>query len=89
MTKPAIDSAMEKSFAEVVQLIQGAKQKAVQTVNAQLVEVYWQVGAYISQKMEKAEWGDAVVPQLAAYIAKTQPGLRGFTRPSLFRMRQF
>jgi DUF1016 N-terminal domain len=26
---------------------------------------------------------------LAAYIAKTQPGLRGFARPNLFRMRQF
>ena len=29
------------------------------------------------------------MPQLAAYLAKTQPGLRGFTRPNLFRMRQF
>ena len=80
---------MEKSFAEVVQLIQSAKQTAVQSVNAQLVDLYWQVGAYISQKLEKAEWGDGIVPQLAAYRAKTQPGLRGFTRPNLFRMRQF
>jgi predicted nuclease of restriction endonuclease-like (RecB) superfamily len=30
-----------------------------------------------------------VVEQLADYIAKTQPGLRGFTRANLFRMRQF
>jgi predicted nuclease of restriction endonuclease-like (RecB) superfamily len=29
------------------------------------------------------------VDQLAAYLAQTQPGLRGFTRPNLFRMRQF
>ena len=33
--------------------------------------------------------GDGVVPQLAAYIARTQPGIRGFTRANLFRMRQF
>ena len=89
MTKPPIDSAMEKGFAEVVQLIQSAKQTAVQSVNAQLVDLYWQVGAYISQKLEKAEWGDGIVPQLAAYLAKTQPGLRGFTPRNLFRMRQF
>ena len=62
MTKPPIDSAMEKSFAEVVQLIQSAKQTAVQSVNAQLVDLYWQVGAYISQKLEKAEWGMASCP---------------------------
>lgn len=33
--------------------------------------------------------GDGVVAQLAAHLARTQPGLRGFTRPNLFRMRQF
>jgi predicted nuclease of restriction endonuclease-like (RecB) superfamily len=89
MTQSLIDPAIEKSFAEVAQLIQSAKQRAVQTVNTQLVELYWQVGAYISQKLEQAEWGDGVVPQLAAYLLETQPGLRGFTRPNLFRMRQF
>jgi predicted nuclease of restriction endonuclease-like (RecB) superfamily len=47
------------------------------------------VGEIISRKLESAEWGDGVVPQLAAYIAQTQPGLRGFTLRNLFRMRQF
>ncbi|RMO14202.1 putative cytoplasmic protein [Pseudomonas cichorii] len=35
------------------------------------------------------EGGDAVVSQLADHLAQTQPGLRGFTRSNLFRMRQF
>ena len=43
----------------------------------------------MSCKIKAAEWGDGVVERLAAYIAKTQPGLRGFTRANLFRMRQF
>lgn len=30
-----------------------------------------------------------MVEQLARYLAQTQPGLRGFTRANLFRMRQF
>jgi predicted nuclease of restriction endonuclease-like (RecB) superfamily len=84
-----IDSALEKSFAEVVEMIQSAKQTMMQAVNAQLVELYWQVGAYISHKLQQSEWGDAVVPQLADYLARTQPGLRGFTRANLFRMRKF
>jgi predicted nuclease of restriction endonuclease-like (RecB) superfamily len=84
-----IDSALEKSFAEVVEMIQSAKQTVMQTVNAQLVELYWQVGAYISQKLEQSEWGDAVVQQLADYLARTQPGLRGFTQRNLFRMLKF
>ena len=39
-----IDSTLEKSFVEVVEMIQSAKQTVMQTVNAQLVELYWQVG---------------------------------------------
>ncbi len=85
----AIDSALEKSFVEVVEMIQSAKQTVMQTVNAQLVELYWQVGAYISRKLEQSAWGDAVVQQLADYLAQTQPGLRGFTRRNLFRMLKF
>lgn len=63
--------------------------RAVQAVNSQLIDLYWQVGGYISRKLEQAEWGDSVVSQLATHLAKTQPGLRGFTRRNLFRMRQF
>jgi hypothetical protein len=37
----------------------------MQAVNTQLIDLYWQVGAYISQKLEQAEWGDGVVTQLA------------------------
>ena len=66
---------MEKSFAEVVQLIQSAKQTAVQSVNAQLADLYWQVGAYISQKLEKAEWGDGIVPPVGGVPRKNPTGI--------------
>ncbi len=81
--------APDTHFAEVAKLIAAARQRAVQSVNTTLIELYWQVGEYISRKIEAAEWGDGVVMQLADYLARTQPGLRGFTRPNLFRMRQF
>ena len=58
-------------------------------VNTALIDLYWNVGEIISRKITAAEWGDGVVAQLAEYIARTQPGLRGFTRSNLFRMRQF
>ncbi|NWB83322.1 MULTISPECIES: PDDEXK nuclease domain-containing protein [Pseudomonas] len=83
------DARADDRFDEVLALINSARQQAVQAVNTQLIELYWQVGAYISHKLEQAEWGDAVVSQLAEHLARTQPGLRGFTRSNLFRMRQF
>ncbi|WP_433736684.1 PDDEXK nuclease domain-containing protein [Pseudomonas putida] len=90
MTVPQVpDSKTDARFNEVLALIQSARRQAIQAVNTQLIELYWQVGAYISRKLERAEWGDSVVGQLAEHLAQTQPGLRGFTRPNLFRMRQF
>lgn len=79
----------DSGFNEVARMIATARQQALQTVNTQLIELYWQVGEYISRKIEQAEWGDGIVTQLADYLARTQPGLRGFTRRNLFRMRQF
>ena len=76
-------------FSEIAQLIAAAKQRALQAVNTTLIELYWQIGQRISRKVAAAEWGDGVVDQLARYLAQTQPGLRGFTRRNLFRMRQF
>jgi predicted nuclease of restriction endonuclease-like (RecB) superfamily len=77
------------SFGEITKLIEAARQKAFQAVNTVLIDLYWHVGKIISHKVKSAEWGDGVVAQLAAHIAQTQPGLRGFTRPNLFRMKQF
>lgn len=76
-------------FSEIAQLIATAKQRAVQAVNTTLIELYWQIGERISRRIAASEWGDGVVEQLARYLAQTQPGLRGFTRANLFRMRQF
>lgn len=76
-------------FDEITRLIADARQRAVQAVNTTLIDLYWQIGQIISRKIQASEWGDGVVTQLAAHLAETQPGLRGFTRANLFRMRQF
>ncbi|MBI5215160.1 MAG: DUF1016 domain-containing protein [Ignavibacteriae bacterium] len=79
----------EHLFVEVAQLIQDARRKALQSVNTQLIDLYWQVGEYISRKVESAVWGEGVVKQLAEYIARELPDVKGFTRRNLFRMKQF
>jgi predicted nuclease of restriction endonuclease-like (RecB) superfamily len=76
-------------FDEVLGLIQSARQRAFQAVNVELIDLYWQVGQTISRKIEAAEWGAGVVDLLAGFIARTQPGLKGFSRQNMFRMRRF
>ena len=79
----------QSDFDEIAALITAARQRALQSVNTTLIELYWQVGQTINRNIEQAQWGDGVVAQLAEHLALTQPGLRGFTRPNLFRMRKF
>ena len=71
-------AAVEASFAEVVGLIEQARQRAYQAVNTELIGLYWQIGEYISGKLAAAEWGEGVVDRLAQHLAHTVPGLRGF-----------
>jgi predicted nuclease of restriction endonuclease-like (RecB) superfamily len=79
----------DQRFAEVIALIEAARGRAYQAVNTELVAHYWELGEYISRKIASAEWGDGVVEDLAADLARRYPGVRGYTRPNLFRMRQF
>ncbi len=73
----------------MLSLIEAARRRAYQAINAELVGLYWQLGEYVSRKIESAQWGDGVVDELAAAIARRYPSLRGYTRRNLFRMRQF
>src|ERR1035441_8199967 len=82
-------TTLERGFSEVVGLIAAAQQRAFQAVNTTLIDLYWQVGEYISRKIEAAEWGDGVVPQLAQYIARTQPRQPALLPRHAVRMKQF
>ncbi len=86
--RAAVDGG-DTRFAEVIALIEAARRRAYRAVNTELVAHYWELGEYISRKIANAEWGDGVVEDLAADLARRYPGARGYTRPNLFRMRQF
>ena len=73
----------EEVFSEIVRLIAASREKAIQSVNTALIELYWEVGAMISRKIEAAEWGDGVVDQLAQFIARTEPTLTWLHSPEL------
>jgi predicted nuclease of restriction endonuclease-like (RecB) superfamily len=79
----------ETGFSEIVRLIGASRQRAMQAVNTALIDLYWQIGEIISSRVAAAEWGTGAVEQLANYIARWEPGIRGFSRPNLFRMKLF
>jgi hypothetical protein len=74
---------------EIVRLIGASRERAMQTVNTALIDLYWQIGEIISRRVAAAQWGEGAVDQLASYIARWEPGIREFSRSNLLRMRQF
>jgi hypothetical protein len=76
-------------FPPVLSLIQHAKTRALSSVNQQLVELYWQIGNYLSLKVSEQGWGKSTVKELALWLAEHEPNLRGFSAQNLWRMRQF
>jgi len=77
------------NFVEVIELIQRPRQSSFKAINTELINLYWNVGSYISQKVGKAQWGDKTVEELAQFIQNEHPELKGFNRRGLYRMRQF
>lgn len=80
---------MDSQFQNIIQLIQQARSNALKTVNTELINLYWNIGAHISQKVEASEWGKSVVKELAIFIHQTDPQLKGFSDKNLWRMKQF
>ena len=70
---------MESQFSDIVQLIRQARNNAIKAVNTELINLYWEIGAHISQKVEASEWGKSVVKELAIFIQQTDPQLKGFS----------
>jgi len=80
---------MENHFIEIAQLIRQARNNALKAVNTELINLYWNIGHYISLKIKNAEWGDKTVGELANFLQKNHGELKGFTRTALYRMVKF
>ena len=76
-------------FDEVIRIIDSARTRAIRAVNAGLIQMYLSVGEYLSVLCKNAEFGDKIIEDVAAYIVRENPGVKGFNRRGLYRMKQF
>lgn len=80
---------MDNRFTVIIHLIKQSRTNAIKAVNAELINLYWNIGEYISKKIEQSEWGDSVVKELAIFIQKQEPEIKGFSDKNIWRMKQF
>ena len=76
-------------FGAVISIIENAKGRALKAVNTELINMYWEVGEYLSELCAESTYGDKVIDEVANYISATAPAIKGFNRRGLYRMKQF
>ncbi|MEZ4776492.1 MAG: PDDEXK nuclease domain-containing protein [Bacteroidia bacterium] len=83
------DNNYKQWFENIKQKIKSAQLKAAISVNTQLIELYWDLGKDIVNKQNEANWGDAVLEQLAVDLRLSFPNINGFSRRNLYAIRQW
>ena len=69
--------------------VRQAQTQAMLAVNRGLIRLYWDIGREIAERQEVANWGQHVLERLADDLQKALPGVSGFSRSNVFRMRAF
>jgi predicted nuclease of restriction endonuclease-like (RecB) superfamily len=69
--------------------IRAAQIKASLSVNRELIELYWGIGRDLVCRQHVEGWGARVIDRLADDLQRAFPGLGGFSRTNVYRMRAF
>ena len=77
------------SAGNLIKIIEDSRNNALKKVNEELIRMYWNVGEYLSKEAENVAFGDSYIDSVAKEIQNAFPGIKGFTRRGLYRMKQF
>ncbi len=77
------------TLSDLKNRIREAQIKAVNAANQELLKLYWSIGKTIAERQEQSGWGTKVIEKLAKDLQNEFPGVEGFSRRNVFRMRAF
>ena len=73
----------------ITQRVRAAQYQALQLVNREQLQLYWDLGHLIADRQQQAGWGKSIVETLARDLQAEFVGLAGFSASNLWRMRAF
>jgi predicted nuclease of restriction endonuclease-like (RecB) superfamily len=83
-----IDNKAFVSFVEDVKSkIKAAQYRALQTVNKEQIQLYWDIGQLIVERQQQHGWGKSIVEKLSIELQKNFAGVNGFSARNLWYMR--
>lgn len=86
---PSFPHEYDAFLAGLKARIQAAQVQAALSANRELLLLYFEIGREIIERQEDAGWGSAFLDQLSDDLQRESPGVSGFSRRNLYRMRMF
>ncbi len=80
-------------YADLLQRVKSrirhSQTRAVFAANAELIQLYWDIGRMIDTKQDKEGWGAGVIPRLAKDLRDEFMEVKGFSERNIKRMLRF
>lgn len=76
-------------LADIKARVATARQRAALAANAELIQLYWQIGRDILERQQSAQWGDKVLDRLSSDLREAFPDMKGFSSRNLKYMKYF
>lgn len=76
-------------FDDIIAVIESAKARAMRAANVELINMYWEIGAYVSERVSANGWGKSTVKEFSEFLQGRYPASKGFSPQNIWRMKQF
>lgn len=73
----------------IKEAIMQTRYRVMHNANREALALYYSVGGYLMSSVEQAQWGDKVVEAISEQLQQELPGLRGFSKANIKKMRIF
>ena len=74
---------------DIKELIHRKQYHVLQIMNAETINLYWEIGEEIYRQQKENGWGKSIVQVLSKELQKEFPGAKGYSASNLWRMRNF
>lgn len=88
-SKSEIRESVRLAVKTIKDAILRSQYRAISLVNKEQLSLYYAIGCYVSQNSRDGFWGTGAIGQISEMLQKELPGLRGFSRENIKKMRRF
>jgi len=89
MNKIVLDKSYTALFNSLKQQVLSSRQRAVLSVNKELIYLYYKIGSSILESQKSHGWGSKIIDQLSHDLKSEFPEMKGFSPQNLKYMRRF